>query len=78
MSAVYLDQLTFCKVNSLLRHEAYHDAAIIDPDEPGGVSEGQLGAVPVLVVGGQPVGEATAELQSDAGAAHASWAAVKM
>jgi hypothetical protein len=52
MSAVYLDQLMFCKVNSLLRHEAYHDAAIIDPDEPGGVSEWQLGAAPVLVVGG--------------------------
>lgn len=52
MSAVYLDQLTFCKGNSLLCHEAYHDADIIDPDEPGGAFELQLGAAPVLVVGG--------------------------
>ena len=52
MSAVYLDQLTSCKVKTLLCHEAYHDAAIIDSDEPEGVFEGQLVAVPVLVVGG--------------------------
>jgi len=33
MSEVYLDQLTSCKVKSLLCHEAYHDAATIGSDE---------------------------------------------
>jgi hypothetical protein len=76
MSTEYLSQLTSCKVNSPPSHPAYHDAATIDEESPVCVFEGALGAVPVLVVVGLPVGEATAE--SLDGAAHASWAVMKM
>lgn len=46
---MYLDQLTSCKVKSLLCHAAYHDAATIGLDGPGEELVGQLGEAPVLV-----------------------------
>jgi len=54
MSEVYLDQLTFCKVKSLLCHPAYHAAATIGLDGPGEEFVGQLGDAPVLVGAGRP------------------------
>lgn len=74
MSAVYLDQLTSCNVKSLLCHEAYHDAATVGPDEPGGLSVVRFGVVPVHR-GRWPPGETT---ESEVGTAHASWAVMKM
>ena len=66
---VYLDQLTSCKVKSLLCHEVNHDAATIGSDECGGLFLAQFDVVPGFA-GRWPPREAT-EL-------HASWTVMRM
>ena len=61
MSEVYLDQLTFCKLKSLLCHPAYHAVATIGP---GDIFVGQLGEAPALGMEGR--GEAEGRLLAEA------------
>jgi hypothetical protein len=74
MTELYLDQLTSCRVKSLLCHAAYHDAATAGPYGPEGVFDGLPGTPPGL--GGAR--ELVWGVGEQVGVAQASWAATKM
>ena len=69
MTELYLDQLTSCRVKSLLCHAAYHDAATTCPYWPEEVFD---------ELPGTPLRELGLDVKEQVGAALTSWAAIKM
>jgi hypothetical protein len=74
MTELYLDQLTSCRVKSLLCHEAYHDAATTDPYRPEGVFDG----LPDTPLGLEERRDLVGGTKEHLGTALTSWAAIKM